>query len=295
MNNGLNSIEDIDAMLDKDFNIEEDVNNEDTNGDENSQELENENDTSTNVEDESSSDDEDSQDDEQGSDNGTTNQNDETDEKTKKDDGSKKGVDTQKEYAFAQLRKENADLKSKYKTSSQSEAMLKNIAAQYGYNDVDKFIKDYNDASVIKEAKEKGYDPVLYKDLQESKKRIEQLESENRQSKLMEKAGKFKDAVESAVVTYNLGENGRNEIFTKLEEAGFNVDTILSLPNPEIVIKGVLSDKIAEVSKQKQIDKLETLDNLVDERHDGSSSTKTLSVDDLIAQEMKEYKKANYL
>lgn len=295
MNNGLNSIEDIDAMLDKDFNIEEDVNNEDTNGDENSQELENENDTSTNVEDESSSDDEDNQDDEQGSDNGTTNQNDETDEKTKKDDGSKKGVDTQKEYAFAQLRKENADLKSKYKTSSQSEAMLKNIAAQYGYNDVDKFIKDYNDASVIKEAKEKGYDPVLYKDLQESKKRIEQLESENRQSKLMEKAGKFKDAVEKAVVTYNLGENGRNEIFTKLEEAGFNVDTILSLPNPEIVIKGILSDKIAEVSKQKQIDKLETLDNLVDERHDGSSSTKTLSVDDLIAQEMKEYKKANYL
>lgn len=295
MNNGLNSIEDIDAMLDKDFNIEEDVNNEDTNGDENSQELENENDTSTNVEDEGSSDDEDSQDDEQGSDNGTTNQNDETDEKTKKDDGSKKGVDTQKEYAFAQLRKENADLKSKYKTSSQSEAMLKNIAAQYGYNDVDKFIKDYNDASVIKEAKEKGYDPVLYKDLQESKKRIEQLESENRQSKLMEKAGKFKDAVEKAVVTYNLGENGRNEIFTKLEEAGFNVDTILNLPNPEIVIKGILSDKIAEVSKQKQIDKLETLDNLVDERHDGSSSTKTLSVDDLIAQEMKEYKKANYL
>ena len=110
----------------------------------------------------------------------------------------------------------------------------------------------------------------------------------------MNKANAFKIAVDKAVADYNLGEDGRNEIFNKLEEAGFSVDTLLSIPNPEILIKGVLSDKIAEFSKQKQIDKLETLDNLSDDKHNGVQSEDSISLDDIIAKEMKQYKADNF-
>ena len=131
----------------------------------------------------------------------------------------------------------------------------------------------------------------MYKQLQDTNKRLEQLEKERQENNLMSRANAFKNAVDKAISDYNLDEEeGRNEIFSRLEEYGYTVDSILSLPNPEILIKGVLSDKIAEISKQK----MEDLDNLSDERHDGNSTTKTISLDDLIAQDIKEYKANNF-
>ena len=147
---------------------------------------------------------------------------------------------------------------------------------------------------LTQEAKDKGLDPVLYAQLQESNKRIAELESKQRDAELISKAANFKSAVDKAVIDYNLGDSGRNEIFNRLEEAGFSVETLLEIPNPEILIKGVLSDKIAEFSKQKQIDKLETLDSLSDNKHNGGSSNESVSLDDIIAKEMKQYKADNF-
>ena len=131
--------------------------------------------------------------------------------------------------------------------------------------------------------------------MQDTNKRLEQLEKERQENNLMSRANAFKNAVDKAISEYNLDEEeGRNEIFSRLEEYGYTVDSILSLPNPEILIKGVLSDKIAEISKQKQIEKMEDLDDLSDEKHDGNSTTKTMSLDDLIAQDIKEYKANNF-
>ena len=153
---------------------------------------------------------------------------------------------------------------------------------------------DYEKARVQQEAKDKGLDPVLYSQLQESNKRIAELEKKQSETELMNKAANFKNAVDKAVADYNLGEDGRNEIFNKLEEAGFSVDTLLTIPNPEILIKGVLSDKIAEFSKQKQIDKLEKLDNLSDDKHNGDVPDASVTLDDIIAKEMKQYKADNF-
>lgn len=289
MENGVNSVEDIDALLDSEFNITEDdnVDLDTTQTDEDNQDDVSD-DASTNADDGAETDDN-SQGNDEGSNDGTTNQNaDDTDNK------GKPNADDKREYSFAQLRKENADLKARVKEVTDNEEILKNIAAQYGYSDVKEFAKAYDDARIAQEAKQKGYDPVLYKQLQDSNRRIAELEKQNGQSKLMERAGNFKNAVEKAIVDYNLGEDGRNEIFSKLEAEGYTVDTILSLPNPEIVIKGVLSDKIAEISKQKQIEKLENLDNIADERHSDGSSTKSFNIDDYIDEDLKEYKANNF-
>lgn len=279
MNNELNSVEDIDTMLDNEFKITEE------------QPSENTEETDGNVEEQETETDEN-----QESDSSDETKDDENVEENKTDDDSDKkpSADNKKEFAFSKMRKENSDLKNQLNESKAETEFLNKLAAQYGYTDVKKFQADYEKARVQQEAKDKGLDPVLYSQLQESNKRIAELENKQKEAELMNKANNFKIAVDKAVADYNLGENGRNEIFNKLEEAGFSVDTLLSIPNPEILIKGVLSDKIAEFSKQKQIDKLETLDNLSDEKHNGVQSNDSVSLDDIIAKEMKQYKADNF-
>lgn len=278
MNNELNSVEDIDAMLDSQFNITEEQpseNTEETDGNVEEQE------TDTNESQESNSSDE-TKDDENNS-----NENQETSD-------SKPSAEDKKEFAFSKIRKENSDLKNQLNEKNAETEFLNRLAAQYGYTDVKKFQADYEKARVQQEAKDKGLDPVLYSQLQESNKRIAELEKKQSETELMNKAANFKNAVDKAVADYNLGEDGRNEIFNKLEEAGFSVDTLLTIPNPEILIKGILSDKIAEFSKQKQIDKLEKLDSLSDDKHNGSETSSDITLDDIIAKEMKQYKADNF-
>lgn len=291
MNEELKSVDDIDEMLLKDFNIDDSVEEqpiEDDNSNENNDNnVSNEND---NIDDSQQGNDENGNED--VSDQSNESQDDNTSNNVS---DNKHNTEDKKEFAFSKIRKENSDLKALNKTLSTRDEALKKIASNYGYDDVDKFLEAYENARVVQEAKDKGYDPVLYKQLQDTNKRLEQLEKERQENNLMSRANAFKNAVDKAISEYNLDEEeGRNEIFSRLEEYGYTVDSILSLPNPEILIKGVLSDKIAEISKQKQIEKMEDLDNLSDEKHDGNSTTKTLSLDDLIAQDIKEYKANNF-
>ena len=282
MNNELNTVDDIDAMLDSQFNLTDEQsseNVEETDGNEDSQDLEDD-------ENQNPSEDENIENDD---DNKSSNE----DEVNVSDDN-KPSADDKKDFAFGKLRRENSDLKNQLNEKNQESEFLNKLAANYGYTDVKKFQADYEKARVQQEAKDKGLDPVLYSQLQESNKRIAELENKQKEAELVEKANNFRNAVDKAVVDYKLGEDGRNEIFNKLEEAGFSVDTLLTIPNPEILIKGILSDKIAELSKQTQIDKLETLDNLSDDKHNGNVSNDSVSLDDIIAKEMKQYKADNY-
>ena len=284
MNNELNTVEDIDAMLDSQFNITDtpsvEVDNEETGGDVISSDTEEDENTGSEVN-ESIEDD--------------ANEKDATNEETEtQNSDSKPSADDKKEFAFSKIRKENSDLKNQLNQKNEESEFLSRMAAQYGYTDVKKFQADYEKARIEQEAKNKGLDPVLYAQLQESNRRIAELEQKQKETELVNKAANFKSAVDKAVADYNLGEDGRNEIFNKLEEAGFSVDTLLEIPNPEILIKGVLSDKIAELSKQKQIDKLSNLDSISDDKHTGSASSDSLSLDELIAKEMKQYKADNF-
>lgn len=292
MNEELKSVDDIDEMLLKDFNIDDSVEEqpiEDDNSNEN-------NDNNVSNENNNNIDDSQQGNDENGNEDVSDQSNESQDDNNSNNvSDNKHNTEDKKEFAFSKIRKENSDLKALNKTLSTRDEALKKIASNYGYDDVDKFLEAYENARVVQEAKDKGYDPVLYKQLQDTNKRLEQLEKERQESNLMSRANAFKNAVDKAISDYNLDEEeGRNEIFNRLEEYGYTVDSILSLPNPEILIKGVLSDKIAEISKQKQIEKMEDLDNLSDEKYDGNSTTKTMSLDDLIAQDIKEYKANNF-
>ena len=286
MNNEINSVEDIDAMLDSQYGVDDNATDE--------VETENSSEASKEpVEEETDSNEENTSEDEETEEETTTEEN--TEEEKQTENVSKKSKEEKEQYSFKALRTENAQLKEQLEKDSVANDTLKRMAEQYGYSDVDKFVEAYENARIMQEAKQKGYDPELYKQLQDSNKRIEALERENREVRLNNRASKFKDAVEKFVGDYNLGEDGRNEIFTRLENEGYDVETILSLPNPEVLVRGIMADKIVESSKQKQIEKMENLNSLADEKHDNTISDSKLTLDDIIKNEMKEYKKANFL
>lgn len=290
MHDNINSVEDIDAMLDQEFGITEDADVE-TQLDESNLDEGTPEEVSTNTDAEEESDDENNQD---GSENGTTNQND-ADESTESTESTEKSDKSAKEkYAFAEMRKQIADLKNQLKSSENNDSLLKDIASQYGYTDVEEFAKAVETAKVNKEAQAKGVDPELYRKLYDSNKRIAELERENNNRKLMESAQKLKSSIDKAVVDYNLGDNGVNEIFDSLEKAGYDVSTLLGLPNHDLIIKGVLSDKIAEISKQKQIEKQIKLDNIADGKHEDGVADKSFDIDAFIDDDLKAYKAENY-
>lgn len=275
MNNELKSIEDIDAMLDSQFNIDE--NDKEDIEDTEEEVIEEETDNQEIDETEETEDDKD----------------DESSEEEQKVDN-KPTKEDKKEYAFSQLRKENAELKSKANESKYYEDAMNKIASQYGYTNAKDFMEAYENARMEQEAKNKGLDPVLYAELQKSNKRIAELEENNRNAELTQKATALRSCIDRFVDKYSLGEDGNKLILDRLEEEGFSIDSLLNVPNFDVVIKGVLSDKIEEASKQTQIEKNEAVDNLSEDRHDGTSSEKSITLDDLIANEMKQYKADNF-
>lgn len=281
------SVEDIDAILDQEFSITEDSVEDNIEEDTNVVDQNDENQEDQNDENQEEETDED----------GTSAQNGEedTDDNINALKDLTNGVKKDKKaFAFEQLRKENSSLKEVKQKYDQENAFIKDMAAQYGYTDVEKFKVDYRNAQLAREAQEKGKDPELYKETAILKEKIANLERENQQKELMVKAGNFKSAVETAIKEYNLGDNGQNEIFSRLEAAGFTVDTILSLPNPKIVINGVLADKIQEASRQNQLKKMEKLDKIADIKHNANSSSGKITIDDLIKSDLEDLKANNY-
>lgn len=196
--------------------------------------------------------------------------------------------DEKKEYAFAQLRKENSQLKQKEAEYQKEADFLKEMAASYGYTDVNKFKEDYRVAKLAKEAQEKGVDPVLYRQNADNERRIAQLENQLKQNDLQRKTDAIKASLDNAVSEYNLGENGITEIFNRLEKDGITVDYLLASPNPDNLIKSVLIDKIIEASKQSVIAKKETLENIADENISQGQEESTFNLDEFIDKELKD-------
>ena len=131
---GINSIEDIDTMLDAEFNIDENI-TDDNQSTETEPEGEGENvDNTATPEGETQSSDDGS--DDSSNDEGTTDPNSNDDTSNTSDGGNSK-----KDYAFAKIRQENSDLKAKAKNAEANETFLKQLAANYGYNNVDDFVK----------------------------------------------------------------------------------------------------------------------------------------------------------
>lgn len=204
------------------------------------------------------------------------------------DEGNKS---SKKDYAFANLRSENTNLKKERDSYKADSDYLKELAASYGYDDTAKFQEAIKQARYQKEAQEKGYDPVLYKKAMEQEARIRQLEKEREQEIQDRKIERFQNALDNAVKEYNID---AQDIFSKLENSGLSVETVLNVDNPKILLDGLLIDEIKNNAKQAQINDLQNLKNLAEDKNETNGQVNKLTVDDLLKDEMARYKKENY-
>lgn len=196
-----------------------------------------------------------------------------------------------KEHAFAELRSENSALKKERDTYKTDSDYLKELAASYGYEDVQKFQDALREARYQKEAQDKGYDPVLYKKSMEQERRIAQLEKEREQEIQDRKLERFQNALDNAVKEYGID---AQEIFAKLENSGLSVDTVLSVDNPKILLDGILIDEIKNNAKQTQIQDLQNLKSLAEDKNEQPGTAQTVTIDSLLKDDIARYKKENF-
>lgn len=279
MENVFDSVDAIDAALDEQFGKEpiEDDNNVVEDNNEDSSEV---NDVEENTEgEEGVSDEEPETKEPEQVDNNNAQTNNEGNKSSKKD------------YAFANLRSENTTLKKERDSYKVDSDYLKELAASYGYDDTAKFQDAIKQARYQKEAQEKGYDPVLYRKTMEQEARIRQLEKEREQEIQDRKIERFQNALDDAVKEYGLD---AQEIFDKLENSGLSVETVLNVDNPKILLNGLLIDEIKNNAKQAQINDLQNLKGLAEDKNETNGQVNKLTVDDLLKEDMARYKKENF-
>lgn len=197
-----------------------------------------------------------------------------------------------KDYAFANLRTENGNLKRERDAYKSDSDYLKALAQEYGYSDVSSFQQALKQSKYQREAQEKGYDYSLYKKTMEQEERIAQLEKQRVEQENEVKIERFKNALDSAVSKYEISEE---EIFGRLEDAGITVEEILTISNPNLLIKGVLSDRIQEQAKQSHIEEIKNMKGLVEDDNEQNAQVTKVSIDDLLKSDLAKYKADNFL
>lgn len=296
--NTINGIDDIDAMLEKEFNTVEDdgTNNAEPETDEDVIYTEDDNETVEDDDDNSQEDvalGEDSDDQEEKDDSKViTSQT--GDEPKANGEGNvqntKPSKEDQKEFNFAQMRQENSRLKRVEKTVAE-------MAKKRGYDNLDKFIEDLTVADDTLEGQKLGIDPTTYREIMKYKRENEELKQQINESKFEKSVSNLRSSLDEVIGELELGDSqeATNLIMGRLEKEGYTVEQLLGSPNPKILIKGVLDDKIQEKITQNQVKKMEKLNKVADDKHIGNTAKGKKSLDDIIAQEMKEYKSDNYL
>ena len=194
-------------------------------------------------------------------------------------------------HAFANLRAQNSTLKKEKEALEADTAFLKDLAAQYGYTDTNAFVKAYKDAQMQKEAKEKGYDPELYRQNMEQRERIETLEKQREQDLMDRKLERFKTALDNATTLYQVSQE---EVFERLEKSGLDVDTILAVPNPKLLLDGLLVDKVQASAKQSQIQEQNNMKGLVEDKNETGGIDTTITIDSLLKDDLAKYKADNF-
>ena len=194
-------------------------------------------------------------------------------------------------HAFADLRAQNSSLKKEKEALEADSSFLKELASNYGYTDTDSFVKAYKEAKMQQEAKTKGYDPELYRQTIEQRERIEALERQREQDIQTRQLATFKSVLDEAAVKYNVSQE---EIFDRLDKSGLDANTILAIPNPKLLIDGLLVDKIQENAKQSQINTMKNLQDFSEGKNEDGGNAKGITIDSLLKDDLAKYKADNF-
>lgn len=235
---------------------------------------------------------------------------DESDEESDEDDEeddepeqpAKPTREQKKEHAFKELREakanaerlaamERAEKLEAQKAAEREKEFMKKLAKTSGYDDVEEYRKDLEKRLIEEEAKQHGVTPAVYKQLAEAKAKVDALEQEKKASERAERSQKFLATIDKVLKGYEVDrEKMSKELFATLEKSGYTIDALLAIPQPELLIRGALYDKLSK-AKTRDTDISEGLET----KKLRNSAAKVKSIDDLIEEEMVAYAKARNL
>lgn len=273
------SVEELDEMLEEEFK----------------EELTNEDEVAT----EGEFDDEDLSDELETEEIEETEETEETEEVEESDDESKEYSENAKEakpskkkakadYAFMKLRQEAKELKEKSSSYENFINELDTMARVYGYKDSKEMLETMRQKQMEEEARARNIDPEIYKELQEQKRRIAEIEREKLELIQKQKAENFVKTIDNFAKEYKLTEAEINQIIINMDEDGWNLDNI---KNPTKLIKGYAAEIIAERKTQKVLKQMKDEEKFVEKPFKNQGEAPQKSVDDLVNEDLAKFAK----
>ena len=192
------------------------------------------------------------------------------------------------DYAFKKLRQEARELKKKSASYENFINELDTMARVYGYKDSKEMLEAMRQKQLEEEARARNIDPEIYKELQEQKRRIAEIEREKLELIQKQKAENFVKILDNFVKEYKLTESEINQIITNMDEDGWNLDNI---KNPERLIKGYAADIIAERKTQKVLKKMKDEEKFVEKPFKNQGEAPQKSIDDLVNEDLAKFAK----
>ena len=194
---------------------------------------------------------------------------------------------------FVAIKEAKKEIEQKYKAASTRTKRLAKLAG-FG-NDIDGYNKMLDEKMDEQEAKENNQTVDQYKKYNEKEQEIQTREQKIIEAETNLKIRTFDTALNTILKDYNL-ESEKDKVIESLGEQGFDLESLINVPNPKVIITGVLHDKIVEAEIQartKQEEKFKDLDDTPIKTTKKVEKTIDEIEDELIAKEMAQYKKEN--
>ena len=192
------------------------------------------------------------------------------------------------DYAFMKLRQEAKELKEKSSSYENFINELDTMARVYGYKDSKEMLETMRQKQMEEEARARNIDPEIYKELQEQKRRIAEIEREKLELIQKQKAENFVKTIDNFAKEYKLTEAEINQIIINMDEDGWNLDNI---KNPERLIKGYAAEIIAERKTQKVLKQMKDEEKFVEKPFKNQGEAPQKSVDDLVNEDLAKFAK----
>lgn len=199
---------------------------------------------------------------------------------------------------FYRLRKEASEAKrlaiEAEQKQKENDDLLAKLAKQAGYNDPNQFKEMAMQELTKKEAEAAGIPPEVYKQLKSLETKLAQMEAQKLQEAQEQSAQKFTSALDKFVKDFELGDAGKDKVFARLAEAGYNdVADILTFKNPELLIKGVMTDVIESHALTKHLKTTNSRSKVDNERIDTNDKVDVESWEQALFQDLEVFKRDN--
>ena len=198
-------------------------------------------------------------------------------------------------YNWKEMKRAKSDAEAKAKELDakyqRDHSFMETLANASGFATVEAYQEAMQKQLDAKQAKEKGIPEEVYKELKETRKIAETSQAELARARDMAKVERFNVELSKYVADYNLTEDDQQTFFGTLKEQGYtDIQDLMQLKNPSLLIKGALTDILVEKSVQKRLKSGKGFKEL-DTEELGSTKPATKTVDELedaeIAKEMK--------